>query len=87
MQSPPRELRHELPLKKNEMLREIDARIAAKKIEMFKKELERMDADIVKIKRVNAVYDALLMKNEPVGAALNVVRKKACARCEIFISS
>ena len=75
MQSPPRELRHELPLKKNEMLREIDARITAKKIEMFKKELERMDADIVKIKRVNAVYDTLLMKNEPVGAALNVVRK------------
>ncbi len=78
---PPRELRHGLPLKRNAsaMMREIDARIAAKKIEMFKNELERMDADIVKIKRVNAVYDTLLMKNEPVGSALNVVRKNKAA--------
>jgi hypothetical protein len=62
----------------DQYMRQIEHRIALKKSELLKKELERMDNDIanyeVKINNVKNIYDILLLKGEPVGSSIKLIR-------------
>ena len=63
----------------NTMLREIDNRIAVKKINLMKKETERMNKELenmmdTQLKSVNKIYNVILLKDKPVGSSLNAIR-------------
>jgi hypothetical protein len=63
----------------NAILREIDNRIAVKKIEYMKRETERMNKELenimeTQLKSVNKIYNVILLKDKPVGSSLNAIR-------------
>jgi hypothetical protein len=63
----------------NAILREIDNRIAVKKIEYIKKETARMNKELenmmdTQLKSINKIYHVILLKDKPVGSSLNAIR-------------
>ena len=62
----------------NTILREIDNRIAAKKIEFMKKEIDRMnnqtDENLKKLVIVDTIYNKILLKDQPVGSSIKAIR-------------
>ena len=63
----------------NAILREIDNRIAVKKINLMKKDTERMNKELENINvnqlnSINKIYNVILLKDKPVGSSLNAIR-------------
>jgi hypothetical protein len=60
------------------LLRQIDHRIATKKMENMKKELQKMENDLafydLQIRDVNKSFDTILLKNKPVGNSIKAIR-------------
>lgn len=59
-------------------LREIDNRITHQRINLMKKKLVIMDQELDyrlhEINSVNKIFDHVLMKDKPVGSAMNAIR-------------
>jgi len=60
------------------LLRQIDHRIAMKKMENMKKDLQKMENDLafydLQIRDVNKSFDKVLLKNKPVGNSIKAIR-------------
>ena len=60
------------------LLRQIDHRIAMKKLEIMKKDIQKMENETLfhdlQIRSINKTYDTILLKNKPVGNAIKAVR-------------
>ena len=56
----------------------VEHRIAMKRIELMKRDLNKMDNDIslydLKIKNINKTYSKLLLKDKPVGNSIKAIR-------------
>ena len=60
------------------IIRQIDHRIAMKRVALMEKDLNKMEQAINsydhQLKRVSKTYDKLLLKDKPVGSGINLVR-------------
>jgi len=60
------------------ILREIDNRIVQKRLELLKKDLQKINEDtenqLKELKKVDKVYYKVLEKDKPVGRGINAIR-------------